>query len=356
MPTAFPRAKPVRASIARPLGVAMVLLAVLGACTEGGPAGSPQPTPGGAVANVAGTVLVAQGFGGELATIELPEGEPQPLAMPADVRFVHAAYVAEDGSVVAVVEHGHGRLRAYRLSAGAAQPVGPPLRRAHSFSFAADHLLAARCDRASSAWLLDLAAPERWVLAPGACGATLSPDGTEVAWSPDGRQVVRAPTDPAARPEPLLDAAELEGLPPGMGGLEVIGRLSWGPGGLAVPLGNNERQAAAVVESDGMVAVTALGDRGAGIGANLAWQPSGDLLAVASWGTLEAIVRVFPPSGNSRVVAMDEDPIAGLVWSPSGDVLLAASQSRWTFVTSSGEWIRSNPVPRGELVPIAWSS
>lgn len=353
MPTAFTGAEADRASNARRLlAAAAVLAVVLGACTDAGPSEARDPTPS-ADPGITGTVLVSQRFGGELATIELPDGEPQPLTMPEDVRFVHAAYPLEDGQVLAVVEHGHARLRAYLLTAGTVEPVGPLLRRVHAFSFAAGHLLATRCDRSTSAWLLDLADPERWIPASGACGATLSPDGAEVAWS-DGRRVLGAPTVPAADPEPLFDAAELEGLPSGMRRLEVVGGLSWGPGGLAIPLGNSERQGAAVLEPDGAVGFTPLGDRGAGIGASLAWQPSGELLAVASWGTLEAIVRVFPPRGDSRVVAMDADPIAGLVWSPGGDVLLAASQARWTFVTPAGAWIRSNPVPRGELVPIAW--
>ena len=356
MPTALAGDGAPRPSLRCRAGIFPVLMLFLSACTGGEVSEGPTPLPD-ANPRVAGVVVVTQRFGGELATIELPDGEPEPLSMPEDVRFVHAAYVIGDGSVLAVIERDHERIQVYTLGT-ASDPVaiGPPLRRAHSFALAAGRLLAARCDRAKSAWILDLELPERWIPAPGGCGATLSPEGTVVAWSPDGRRVVQASTDPSAPVEPVLDAAGLDGLPPGMRRLEVIGRLSWGPGGLAVPLGNNERQAAAVVEEDGTVAVTPLGDRGAGIGASLAWQPSGGFLAVASWGTLEAIVRVFPPNGESRVVAMDADPIAGLLWSPGGEVLLAASQSRWTFVTAGGEWVRSTPVPRGELVPIGWSA
>jgi hypothetical protein len=104
------------------------------------------------------------------------------------------------------------------------------------------------------------------------------------------------------------------------------------------------------------VAVTRLGNRGAGIGASLEWQPSGELLAAGSWSNLEALVWVLSPRGDSRIVAMDADPIAGLVWSPSGEALLAASQARWTFVTPQGQWLRSMPVPRGDLLPRAWRS
>jgi hypothetical protein len=302
-------------SVRRLLAAAVVLGLVLSACTPDDPPGSSGPT-GGSDSAVTGTVLVAQGFGGGLATIELPDGDPQPLTMPEDVRFMHAAYVDEDGEILAVVEDERGRVRAYRLGAAAAAvPISPPLQVAHSFSFAAGHLLAARCDRRASAWVLDVAVPEQWRPAPGACGATLSPDGTAVAWSPDGRRVVWADTDAEGRPEPVLGPADLDDLPPGMQGLEVIGALSWGPEGLAIPLGNNERQAAAVFEPDGTVGITPLGARGAGIGASLSWQPSGELLAVASWGTLEAIVRVFPPRGQISVLAIDSYPMLCIVCS-----------------------------------------
>jgi hypothetical protein len=145
-------------------------------------------------------------------------------------------------------------------------------------------------------------------------------------------------------------------MPPGMDeGASVIGRLDWGPQGLAIPLGTNERQAAAVVTPDGEKHVTALGNRGAGLGAAFVWQPGGDLLATGAWSNLEAAVRLSSRE-ETRVVAIHPDPIAGLVWSPDGEVLLAASNTRWTFVASDGTWLRSVPVPRGESLPLAWRS
>jgi WD40 repeat protein len=216
-------------------------------------------------------------------------------------------------------------------------------------------LLAARCVPRPGAFVLDLTAPSAgWRETPGSCGATLSPEGDALVWSPDGRVLLEAAVEGGDDAESVLDVAELSNMPPGMDeGVSIIGTLDWGRQGIAIPLGTNERQAAAVMTLDGGVNVTALGNRGAGLGAALAWQPGGSLLASGAWSNLEAAVRLS--SGDeTRVVAIHPDPIAGLVWSPNGEVLLAASNTRWTFVASDGTWLRSVPVPRGESLPLEW--
>jgi hypothetical protein len=304
-------------------------------------------------------VLVFTGFRGGLATVELPDGDPRPLALPEGPSYVLAGYFLNDGSVVAVVERGFERVGAFRLGPDE-RPValGGPLRGTFTFSFAGGVLLAARCDARPAAYLLDVTSTAGWERVEGACGATLSPDGDTLVWTPDGRTVLRAATDGRADPETILDVTQIAGLPPGVAEEpEIIGELRWSRDGLAIPLGSSERQAAAVVGLEGDVDVTPLGERGAGIGSILAWQPEGELLAAGSWSNLEAVVRVFPVgSEDARVVAILPEQVAGLVWSPNGDVLLAASQSNWTFVTPEGAWVRSIPVRRGDSLPLAWRS
>lgn len=293
-----------------------------------------------------------------MATIELPGDDPRPLVLPETPSFVRAGFFLPDGSVLALMEHISGRTRAFILSANDPPiPLGPTLLGEFTFSLSGDRLLAARCVPRPNAFVLDLTAPSAgWRETPGSCGAMLSPEGDAVVWSPDGRLLLEKAVHGDGNAETVLEVAELRGMPPGMEeGASVIGRLDWGPQGIAIPLGTNERQAVAVVMPDGGVNVTALGNRGAGLGAALAWQPGGELLASGAWSNLEAAVRLS--SGDeTRVVAVHPDPIAGLAWSPDGEILLAASNTRWTFVASEGSWLRSVPVPRGESVPLAWGS
>lgn len=329
---------------------------VLAACTTGrGEAGTP-PAPS-VDPRIGGTLLVFTGFRSGLATIDLPGDDPRSLVLPEEPSFARAGFFLPDGSVLALMEHVSGRTSAFILSPDDPPiPFGPPLRGEFTFSLSGDRLLAARCVPRPNAFVLDLTTPSAgWRETPGSCGATLSPEGDRLVWSPDGRVLLGATVEGGGDAETVLHVAELN-MPPGMGrGVSIIGTLGWGPQGIAIPLGTNERQAAAVVTPDGGVNVTALGNRGAGLGAVLAWQPGGDLLASGAWSNLEAAVRLS--SGDeTRVVAIHPDPIAGLVWSPDGEVLLAASNTRWTFVASDGTWLRSVPVPRGESLPLAWRS
>jgi WD40-like Beta Propeller Repeat len=307
-----------------------------------------------------GSLLVFTSFRGGLSTIELPDGDARPLDMPAGPSYLLAGYFADDGSVVAVVERGIERARAYRLGHDE-RPValGPMLRGVFTFSLAGDALVAAECGARPAAFLLNVASQAEWERIDGACGATLSPDGSSLAWSPDGHTLMEASADGTGSARAILDIREISGLPPGMQeDVEIIGELRWGPNGLAIPLGTSERQAVAVLSAGGNVDVTPLGNHGAGVDSLLAWEPEGgDMLAAATWSNLEAVLRVFQVGqGESRVVAMHPDPIAGLVWSPDGKVLLAASQAQWTFVTPGGDWLRSTPITRRDSLPLAWRS
>ena len=336
--------------------LAAVAVAVLVACTTGSPERGAPRAPS-VDRRIKGTLLVFTGFRSGLATIELPGDDPRPLMLPEEGAFARDAFFLPDGSVLGLLQLDVDRIRAFVLS-GEQPPValGPPLRGEFTFSVSGDRLLAARCVPRPGAFVLDVRAPSAgWREIQGSCGGALSPTGDAVVWSPDGRLLLEAAIE-GGDAETVVDVADLRGMPPGMDeGTSVIGTLDWGPQGLAIPLGTNERQAAATVTPGGEEHVTALGNRGAGLGAALAWQPGGDLLASGAWSNLEAAVRLSSRE-ETRVAAIHPDPIAGLVWSPDGEVLLAASNTRWTFIASDGTWLRSVPVPRGESLPLAWRS
>ena len=333
----------------------VVASVVLAACTTERPEAAPSRAPA-VDSRIDGTLLVFTGFRSGLATIDLPGDDPEPLVLPEEGAFARDGYFLPDGSVLGLLQTGIDRIGAFILSADdPSVALGRPLRGEFTFSFAGDRLLAARCVPRPGAFVLDVHTPaDGWHEIDGSCGATLSPAGDAVVWSPDGRRVVEAPLGGDGGERTMLDVAELRGMPPGLDEeTSVIGRLDWSSQGLAVPLGTTERQAAAVLGPDGEVTVAALGNRGAGLGAALAWQPGGDLLASGAWSNLEGAVRLSSRD-ETRVVAIHPDPIAGLVWSPDGEVLLAASNTRWTFVAADGAWLRSVPVPRGESLPLAW--
>jgi hypothetical protein len=331
-------------------------LLLLSACVDSDE-GDRAPEPVGDDPRLRGSVLVANGFfQGGLSTIELPDGEPQPVPMP-ESRPIQAGFFLEDGSVVAVMDQGGGTFQAYRSSPDE-EPValGGQLDGVFTFSFAGDVLLAADCAAARpSVYVVDVVSPTDWQRVEGACGAALSPDGTSLAWQRNGRHLLETPVA-AAEPRTILDVAQIQGLPAGMSGdLTTGGELRWGEPGIALSVETGERQAAVVVGNDGAVHVAPLGPQGAGLRPAFAWQPGGDLLAISSWSNLEGVLRIFDPNAEEAlVIGLQGDPYNGVVWSPDGDVLLAASDSWWTFVSTDGTWIRSIPVGRGSSLPLAW--
>ena len=155
--------------------------------------GSPVPAPDGDDPRLRGSVLVANGFfQGGLSIIELPSGEPQPVPMPQS-RPVQAGFFLEDGSVVAVMDQGGGTFQAYRSSPDE-EPLalGGELDGVFTFSLAGDVLLAADCAASRpSVYLVDVVSPTDWQRVDGACGASLSPQGTSFAWQRDGRHLVQ---------------------------------------------------------------------------------------------------------------------------------------------------------------------
>lgn len=301
-----------------------------------------------------GTILVSTDFRSGLATVELPDGTPQEIELPLTFRVVFGSFL-DDGSILAVVQEDLDLDRAYRISDGAPEALGPPLRDRFglTFSVEGDTLLAASCGDRPIGFVLDLAAPTVWRRVDASCGASLSPGAEAMAWSPDGRTLVRSPVD-GGEPEPVLELGEIEGLS-AMGGDLTIGGFGWGPGGIAITAYGGDRQAAIVAPEGSTPFVAPLGGTGPVARSFLSWQPEGDLLAVMMWNNLEGIVRILDPrTEQSRIIAMVQEPPRGMVWSPSGDVVLAGTDLRWVYVAPDGEWLRSVPVARGDSLPLDW--
>ena len=87
----------------------------------------------------------------------------------------------------------------------------------------------------------------------------------------------------------------------------------------------------------------------------LQWQPSGTLLAVATFfGGRGSILRaVDAETGAVRVVAGDPRGLGGTVWSPGGSLLASlGSRGAWIFVDGNGN--RATLVPVDNLLPFDW--
>jgi WD40 repeat protein len=277
--------------------------------------------------------------------------------------FVLAGAFRKDGSILGVLQDGRGKVRAYEVSVEEpARPLSPPIPAgvfefSFDFSMAGDVLLAADCDGGTRGYTLDLERPLAWRPVTASCLATLSPDGRRIAASPDGRTIVTSPADRRGPTEPVLELADLDGLPPGVTeDPEIVGNLAWGEAGLAAVVAAGSRLAVVTVAPDGSITIVGIGDSSAGFRTSLAWEPGGEELAVANETHTESVLRSLDVSaGGGSVLGLSDESISELVWSPSGDVLLAATVFSWVFVDPEGGWLRKVPVSRSRGTPVAWA-
>jgi hypothetical protein len=308
------------------VGVALVL----GACTvpgpEPAPAERPAPRPSGSIlalaedAGVPGLVRMAIGRQTVAPVGSMP---PDPAAA--------AAAPDDRGGLTAVAVTRRGVARAYRIEGSAVRAVGPALSVADdpehlSVSATAERVLVADCDRVR---VMDLYGPNpRWTDVGTGCWASLSPDGTRIAWSPDGHRILGSDAD-GSRVRTMVD----------LGPRRLFGAPAWGAAGLAYATTVGDEAEIDVRHPDGTVERVVRERLEKTVRPPLlAWSREGDALAVMDDLGTGGALRVFDPSTRAeRVIALDALGFEGLVWSPDGSSVATMTSSGALLVVGTDE-------------------
>jgi hypothetical protein len=308
-------------------------------CTAGPPpSASPRPP---ALPGELLTVTATQDAP-SLVRFRLSDGSAQILPAPIDPEAVNRATVAgaPDGSLF-VTANSRG-LEVYQLPAGAsdAMALGPKLP-----VDAADEPLLAIGDRAAlvadcdGVWVLPLPRADRWIPTGEGCWAAVAPDGASVVYSPDGRRVFERTLTGGGSPEALFDVRSLR---PSLGDASstpmLVGTPAWGPAGLAFLVRAGNQFAVFLRRPNGEM-TEVLQEEYANVFRvpRVAWQPNGDLLAIADdVSPSGAVLRVFDPvAGELRAVTLAPVGFSGIEWAPDGASL--------AMLTGSGELVVVRP-------------
>jgi WD40 repeat protein len=315
----------------------------------------------------------------------LPSGKGTPLQGPriGESEILQGAAWTPSGRGYVMVQRsrffgsgglfGGGALRAVRSQlyelrpTGPARPFGPPLVNAVLLAVKAGRAIVASCDAHGETGILalDFGRPTRWVrLAAGSCTAAISPQSNRVAFVPKrGDQVWE--TRVGGRPHRVLDLprmVELRRL--GFERPQAIS-LAWGRGGLAtlvMQTADTPVQLTALVvrRPGGHTSVVGLGTTAT---TEMAWQPTGHLLAFSHFSLAGTRFVGFSPqggdlrvydaaSGTLRELAASPGDFHGLVWSPDGTALAAGwNDSELMFVDVRTGSIEKHAV---QAFPLAW--
>jgi hypothetical protein len=363
------RMLPSRVSARRwPGGVAGLALALaLVACDTAAPPSGPPSQP---VPALAGSVLAAGRSFDTLVRMDLPDLLPVDLPLPDEAgAVVDAVWDGDSAAAVAMLRLRDGTQQLYRIAQDAEpDPIGPLVRESivgGSLEVSGDTALYVRCgvDDPSSASVLDLGSPTAYRFLVETCLATMSPDGSVVAYAPpDARSILTVPTGGSAEPTTLVRLADLTDLfGDAAADLTVFGPLVWSDSGLAFGVALEEGQAVVLVPEGGepmlvtpkgLPPPVTFGRQRFLVG--LAWNPDGSALAVSALTQNEAVLRTVDPStGGASVLALDGEALAEPTWSPDGEVLVSQADQSWLFVGGDGSWVRRPPV--GGLLPLDWA-
>jgi len=301
-----------------------------------------------------GRILALGGLRGQsLLDVTLPSGRIRELRLPATLEYLDQAFPYAGGSALVPAQRTPNPRDGYqlwRVSASAdAVPVGPALPGFNSFALRGSRALAWRCVGDERVSVLDLASPVRWVPVATGCPAALAPDGRHVAYVQGGTLWSRElPDGPADR---LLRLA----LAPGVRRSHIkptatFGIMSWGDGGIAIPVGSYEHAALLVRDAAGRVRVVRLSGNFGG----MAWQPGGRLLAYSEYSPAQTVdIRTLDTAtGATTLVAVGRN-YGQFAWSPDGHTLaVARTADVVAFVGLDGRQVGARDIGG---VPDAWT-
>ena len=237
---------------------------------------------------------------------------------------------------------------------GSPQPVGGVLKGVSTISTAGGAFLAGTCHRGTGDVMVIPSGGSAWLPVPGAdgCRATLSPDGGTVAFTEDGHTVRTVPAAGGPETRPSTPPRRPGWRRQGSGRRDhraVLGERRPGRGPAPGAL-------------FGVVVHTPKGDHLGVISGSpnfvgaLAWQPSGSLVAMATFVQGQgSVLRVMDArTGAVRVLATDPRGLSGTVWAPNGSLVASLdSRGTWEFVDGNGN--RAGLVPVDNEIPLDWA-
>jgi WD40 repeat protein len=330
------------------LGLRVACLATamaLSACTGTTPE---HPTP--AVSRVGGTILAAAEPGASpVVGFKLPSETVDPVAAlgtvpTATYTVTHASAPDPSGGVDLLASDRHGVVGVYRVAPGGeTSRSGPTLRIGTPKPYASLDVangVAAVAD-CGAIRTLTLSRPSGWTTVGTGCWAALSPDGASLAYSSDGSTIEERRL-PDGRPRQLLDARQLASdFPPGSPPPSLVGPPSWGDAGLAFAVRSGSNVAVLVREPSGKLETVVHEERSTSQLPRMAWQPHGDLLAIADdMGPEGGVLRIFDPTtGELRAIGLDLLGFSQPVWSPDGRSLASLTSAKALIVFDvAGDW------------------
>jgi hypothetical protein len=290
-----------------------------------------------------------------LFATRLPGGKPRPMALSNDTVVFDARWSEPGESAYAFVQHGTDQTEVQLVKVGTtgeAAPVGDALENVNSTSAAGGTYLAATCFHGDGDTQVVADGDEAWRHVADACTATLSPEGTKVAFSEDGHTISTVPVE-GGEPAVLFDLDDVAALK--AAGLREphIQEIAWGDAGLAMVLQRGEHFGL-LIHTDDADHVSAIAGSPAFVG-GLKWQPKGSLVAVVTFfqGQGGLLRAMDARTGQVRVLATDPRGLGGTVWAPDGSLLASlGSRGAWVFVDEDGH--RATEVPVDNEIPFDW--
>jgi hypothetical protein len=319
------------------------------ACTTSSPqAVRVTPAPN----SIGGTILAAAATDSSASAVafRLPSETVTPVNTGQPIPIVtytvtHASAADPAGGLDLLVTDEHHRASAYRITtSGAATAAGPPLPTGkpdpyHSLSVAGGKALVASCSRIS---VLSFDDPRGWRPVAKGCWAGLSPDGNSLVYSADGAEIDQLRL-PSGRPSKLLDTSQLESIfPPGFATPSLVGPPVWGRNGIAFAVRSGADVAVVVREPSGHVrTVFQEPFLGKSQIPRLAWQPGGQLLAIAdNMGPTGGVLRLWDPATDHlEAIGLDLLGFSVPQWAPDGSSLAALTSAKSLIVFDPrGTW------------------
>jgi hypothetical protein len=328
--------------------VAVALTVLAAACTSGG---APEPTGGstGSSYRPRGEMVILAGrFLARLSVLDAASGTEKPLRLPFFGGAYTSAWPAENGRFYAMPLTFGQRSRNQLYIMGGGRPpdrVGPTIGKVADYQIQGGWAVTWGCPGDIS--VLNLDDPSEWKVVGHACSATVSPDGSQLAYTTPGALFVM--DLPAGTPREVLRFRDLPELHRADIAPVSLDDLLWGDPGIAIQVGDASRSAIVVWRDDGPPVVKAQGRARLG---QMQWQPGGRLLAFFDYAPHGEVMTLDPDSGEQRQIAAAGD-FGRLAWSPDGKVVATSRSENVIAVVEPRDGGQITALPASG-VPIIW--
>jgi hypothetical protein len=234
------------------------------------------------------------------------------------------------------------------LMGGRGKPdrVGPAIGDVDNYQIQGGYAVTWGCESGGVVSVLDLSNPVSWKTVGRGCGATVAPDGSQLAYTTDRALMVMDLPD--GTPREVLRFRDLPELRQARVAPTSLNELLWGEPGIAFQVGDASRSAVAILRADG---TTLVKPQGRARLRQMAWQPGGRLLAFFDYAPHGEVLTLDPDTGEQRQIAAVGD-FGELAWAPDGEALATSrSQNIVAVVDPEGRQIDALPASG---VPLLW--